>query len=111
MKLVLSALIGSGCVWFLPRVVPGIKVRDFKVSIKLILAIGILNLLIWGILGFVLKIFNVLTLGLLGLVLNGIILDLASDLVDGVEVDSHLSALKGSIVLTIAWSIFNFVLL
>ena len=111
MRFLLSAAIGGLAVMLLPRIIPGIKVENYKSGLKLVVAMAIINLLMKILFGWLLLPFQILTLGLGYLIVNAIVLDVASDIVGGITIDSFKSAFMGSLVLSITWTILGWIIL
>ncbi len=107
----MSNAIGAVAVLALPWIVKGIHVKDMRSSAKLVIAMFLIRGVLDLVLGFLLGITFFLTLGLAYIVFNAIVLDFGADLVEGVSVDSFKDALVGSVVLSILWTILNFVLI
>lgn len=106
---VVSLLLGSVAVLALPRLIPGIKIRDYGSALRLVIAMALIGTFVNLVLGFftlgLWRVFQVLSLGILSLLVNTFALDFASDIVGGVEVDSFSSAFRGGLVVTI-WTYF-----
>lgn len=98
---VLNWFLGALALWLVARIIPGIEVRDFGAALLATIVIAIVNTLIGPILKFFGLPFIILTLGLFLLVINAILLKLASLVTPGFRVRGFLSAVFGSIVLTI----------
>ena len=78
----------------------GLVIARLGTAILAIALIGLLNALLWPILSRILLPFAVLTGGLLFLVLNGVIIWLASEFINGFEVDSIWTATIASLGIT-----------
>ncbi len=106
---VVSLFLGSVAVLALPKLVPGIKIRDYSSALRLVIAMTVIGTFVNLVLGFftlgLWRVFQVLSLGVLSLLVNTFALDFASDIVVGVEVDSFASAFRGGLVVTI-WTYF-----
>jgi putative membrane protein len=85
----------------LTAVLNGLRVDSLGAALAAAAAIGLLNALLWPLLTYVLLPFAVLTLGLLTLVLNGAVIWLAGQFVDGFHVDSLWTAIVASLGLTL----------
>jgi len=81
--------------------IPGISVTGFMSALIVALVIGIINLFIKPIVTLVTLPINLITLGLFGLVINALLFWLAGIVVPGFEVNGFLSALLGSLVLSV----------
>lgn len=78
----------------------GISVPDLRTALVAAAVIGLLNALLWPLLSYLILPFAVLTLGLASLALNGVIIMLASWLVEGFTVDNLWWAMGAAIGLT-----------
>lgn len=111
---VVSLLLGSVAVLALPRLVPGIRIRDYGSALRLVIAMTLIGTFVNLVLGFftlgLWRVFQALSLGVLSLLVNTFALDFASDIVGGVEVDSFSSAFRGGLVVTI-WTYFLWILI
>jgi putative membrane protein len=79
----------------------GLWVDDLVVAFIAAAVIGLLNALLWPLLSYILLPFAVLTLGLLTLVLNGAVIWLAGQIVDGFYVDNLGTAILAALGLTL----------
>jgi putative membrane protein len=86
---------------FTAYLVKGFKVKSFLAALIAAIAIGFANAVIWPILMFLTLPINVLTLGLFTFVVNGAVLKICAAFLPGFEIDSWLSAIFGSIVLSL----------
>jgi uncharacterized membrane protein YvlD (DUF360 family) len=84
----------------LPLLLSGMRVDTVETALVAAAVIGLLNALLWPLLSYVLLPFAVLTLGLLALVLNGAIIWLAGQFVDGFHVDNLWTAMLAALGLT-----------
>jgi uncharacterized membrane protein YvlD (DUF360 family) len=112
---ILRAIIRTVVVWgfalagllLMAWLLPGVSVDSLGTAIVAVLAIALLNGLLWPLLSYVLLPFAVLTLGLLSLVVNGAFILLASALVDGFEVKNLGSAILLALGLTAITTILS----
>ena len=88
-------------VMFAGWIVPGVIIEDFKTAMIAAIAIAVINLVIRPVIMFFALPFNVLTLGLFTLVINALLFMFVAYVVPGVEVDGFMSALLGSLVISI----------
>ena len=86
---------------FTAWVIPGIEVSSFFFFIFACVIIALINTFVKPVLQLVTLPINFLTVGLFSFVLNALLLMLAGWITPGLEVDGFLSALLGSIVLSI----------
>jgi len=83
------------------NILPGIQVEDFGSALIAALVIGFASATLGVILKIVLLPFIFLTLGIVYFLINGMMLKLASELVPGFRVNGCVTAVLGSILLTI----------
>ncbi|MBK8985918.1 MAG: phage holin family protein [Chloroflexi bacterium] len=93
-------LIEAVALLLLNLLMTGLQVDTVAAAFVAVAAIGLLNALLWPLLSYLILPFAVLTLGLAALALNGVIILLAADLVDGFAVDSLGSAVLAALGLT-----------
>ena len=86
---------------FIAWLVPGISVDNFTTAMLACVVIGLINAFIRPVVEFVSLPVNFLTLGLFSFVINALLLMLAGYVTPGFQVDGFLSALLGSIVLSL----------
>ncbi len=84
------------------NILPGIQVDGFGAALIAALVIGVVSATVGLVLKIILFPFAILSLGLIYLVVNGLMLMLASALVPGFRVRGFLTAIIGSILLSIA---------
>jgi len=88
-------------------VIPGVTVRSFFSALWVALFLGIINMLLKPLLILITLPINILTLGLFTFVINGIIILLASSIVNGFQVSGFWIAVLFSIVLSIINYLMN----
>ncbi len=87
--------------------IPGIEVTGIYIAIITALILGVLNLIVRPIL-FVLTLpITLLTLGLFTFVINALLFMFAASFIDGFSVDGFISALLGSLVVSVLSAIGN----
>ena len=79
----------------------GLRVDRIGTALLAIVMIGLINAMLWPILSYVLLPFVVLTMGILSLVLNGIVIWLAGQFVNGFHVENLWTAMLTSLGLTV----------
>ena len=84
------------------NILPGIQVDGFGAALMAALVIGVVSATVGLLLKIILFPFAILSLGLIYLVVNGLMLMLASALVPGFRVRGFLTAIIGSILLSVA---------
>lgn len=95
-------LVTSFVLVFIAWVVPGIEVENFSSAMIACVVIALINAFIKPVLQFISLPVSVLTLGLFSLVINALLFMLAGYITPGVEVNGFLSALIGSVILSLA---------
>jgi putative membrane protein len=105
MKLLVRILITSGLVLLIANFMSGVHVASFTTALIVAVVLGLLNIFIKPILVILTLPVTILTLGLFLFVINAIIIMLCSNIVGGFSVDSFLTALLFSIILSILQSI------
>jgi putative membrane protein len=86
--------------------IPSVVVDSFLAALSVAVVLGLLNTFLKPLLLLLTLPLNVLTLGLFTLVINTVVVLIASKIVSGFSVDSFLSALLFSLIL----SLVNFIL-
>ena len=86
---------------FTAWIIPGIEVSSFLSAMLACIIIALINTFIKPVLELITLPINFLTVGLFSFVLNALLLMLAGWITPGLEVDGFLSALLGSIVLSL----------
>ena len=96
-NLLLSAVLLCVIAW----IFPGIEIKSFVTALIAALVLGLINAVIKPVISALALPLTVITLGLFSLVINALMLMLASFLVPGFEINSFLTALFASIVLSL----------
>ncbi len=86
---------------FTAWLIPGITVANFWTAMLACIVIALINTFVKPLLEFISLPINILTIGLFTLVINALLLMLAGWITPGLTVDGFLSALLGSIVLSL----------
>ena len=89
------------------QVLPGIRVDGFVPALIAAAVIGLVSAVLGVVLKIILLPFIILTLGIVYFLINGLMLKLASEMVPGFRVDGWLTAVVGSILLTIVDYVLN----
>lgn len=105
MKLLFRIIITALLVILIPKIISGIYVADFKTAVIVAVVLGLLNIFIKPILVILTLPFTIVTLGLFLLVINAVIILLCDNIVEGFRVNSFLTALIFSLVLSLLQSI------
>ncbi len=86
---------------FTSWVVPGIEVSSFLNAMFVVVIIALINTFVKPVLQIITLPVNILTLGLFTLVINALLFMLAGYITPGFEVEGFLSALIGSVILSL----------
>lgn len=86
---------------FTAWLIPGIEVNNFLSAMFACVIIALINTFVKPVLELIALPINFITVGLFSLVINALLLMLAGWITPGLEVDGFLSALLGSIVLSL----------
>jgi putative membrane protein len=89
---------------------PGVRVDGFTTALIVAIVLGLLNIFIKPILVILTLPVTILTLGLFLLIINALMILLCTKIVGGFSVDTFLTALFFSIILSILQSIMNGIL-
>lgn len=108
---VLRWIVSGLAVLLTSKIVPGFEIRDFFAACVAVVAIGLANAIVWPILFIFTLPINILTIGLFTFVINGAVLKLCAAIVPGFEITSWLSAIVGSIVLSLVGMALHYVFL
>jgi putative membrane protein len=107
--MILRLLVTAILVLAIAHFLPGVAVAGFGTSLIVAIVLGLLNLFVKPILVLLTLPVTILTLGLFLLVINALVILLCSEIVGGFKVDSFLTALFFSIILSVCQSIlFSF---
>lgn len=105
MKLLLRLLVTAALVLLLSNLLTGVHVANFGTAVIVAVVLGLLNVFIKPILVLFTLPVTIVTLGLFLLVINAIIIILCTYIVGGFAVDSFLTALIFSVILSVLQSI------
>lgn len=100
-KMFLKWIVFALLIVFVAWIVPGITVSNFISALVACIIIALINTFIRPLVEFVSLPVNFLTLGLFSLVINALLLMLAGAITPGFEVKGFLSALFGSVLLSL----------
>ncbi|WP_224488791.1 phage holin family protein [Robertkochia flava] len=107
MKYIFNLLLSALAVFILENILPGVSVDSFGTAIWVAFALSLLNLFVKPLLILLTLPVTILTLGLFLLVINALIIQMASSLVDGFSVSSFWWALIFSLLFSILQSILQ----
>ena len=100
-------LVSALALWIVARIIPGMELRDFGSALVATIVIALVDWTVGPVLRFLAWPLTFLTLGLFLLAINAVLLKLASLFTPGFKVHGFLSALVGSLVLTILTGILR----
>ena len=107
LHILVSWFVSALALWIVAQIIPGIELRGFRAALVATVVIALVNGTIGVILKFLAFPLTLVTLGLFLLLINAFLLKLASVFTPGFSVRGFLSALLGSVVLTILTSIMR----
>jgi len=110
MNLLIKILVTSALVFLIANFMPGVRVAGFTTALIVAIVLGLLNIFIKPILVILTLPVTILTLGLFLLIINALMILLCTKIVDGFSVDTFLTALFFSIILSLLQSIMNGIL-
>ncbi|MBC7749922.1 putative membrane protein [Flavobacterium sp. CG_9.1] len=110
MNLLIKILVTSALVLLIANFMPGVRVDGFTTALIVAIVLGLLNIFIKPILVILTLPVTILTLGLFLLIINALMILLCTKIVGGFSVDTFLTALFFSIILSILQSIMNGIL-
>ena len=96
-------------VLFTAWIVPGIEVDGYITAFIAAITIALINISLKPALKLITLPINIMSLGLFSLVINSLLLMFVSYLVSGFEVDGFISALLGSIIMSVLSIALNFI--
>jgi putative membrane protein len=99
--IIVSWFLSALALWLVSRIVAGMELRGFGDALIATVVIAVVNFFIGPILRFFSFPLTILTLGLFLIVINALLLKLASMLSPGFRIRGFLSAVIGSILLSI----------
>lgn len=101
LHIIVSWLLSALALWLVAQIVPGIELRGFGDALIATIVIAVVNAIVGPVVRFVSFPLVILTLGIFLLVVNALLLKLASMLSPGFRIRGFLSAMIGSVVLTV----------
>lgn len=107
---ILYWIVAAVAILLTSRVVRGFQVDGFFAGLLAAAGVGVANYLLWPLLIFLTLPINLLTLGLFTFVVNGAILKIAAAFLPGFRIEGWLSAIFGSIVLSVLSALLHYVL-
>ena len=107
MKFLVDLLIRALILLLTAYLVPGFKIDSYTTAVIVALVLAILNILIKPLLILFTLPATILSLGLFLFVINAVLLILASKLIDGFKIESFMTAIIASLVITVISSVVN----
>ncbi|MBK5275121.1 MAG: phage holin family protein [Desulfuromonadales bacterium] len=105
-RLILKWVLNSFALFFVMKLIPGIRIDNFSDLLVATLVLGLLNAFLRPLVILLTLPVTVLTLGLFTLVINGVMFYLAAHLVPGF----HVTGFGAAFLAALLFSIFSFVL-
>ncbi|OWY20813.1 phage holin family protein [Sphingobacteriales bacterium UPWRP_1] len=106
-QFVISLLVNGLVVYVLAKLLPGVHVNGFISAVLFGLVLGVVNYFVKPILSMLTLPITILTFGLFLLILNGLMVMLASWLLDGFHVDGLVWAMLFGILLSMVNTMFG----
>ena len=106
-KLIANWFLNALALYVVAYIVPGVHLDNFQAALIASIVIGFLNAIVKPILLLLTLPVTILTLGLFVFVINALMLLLAGSITPGFRVDGLVTAMIGSILLTVVTMIFN----
>ena len=110
MNLLIKILVTAALVLLIANFMPGVNVAGFGTALIVAIVLGLLNIFIKPILVILTLPVTIVTLGLFLLVINALMILLCTKIVGGFSVDTFLTALIFSVILSLLQSILNAIL-
>ena len=107
MILIIRWLLFAISLLFIAWLIPGITIESFNAALYASFIIGLVNVFIRPLFVVITIPITIITLGLFIFIINAILFGLVAYIVPGFEVDGFLSALLGSILLSIISTFIN----
>jgi putative membrane protein len=104
---ILHWILSAVALLIVAHILPGIQVASFGAALIAALVIGLVSATVGLLLKIILLPFIVLSLGIVYFIINGLMLELASAFVPGFRVSGILTAILGSILLTLVDYVLN----
>lgn len=105
MKIIIRVLITAFLVMIISYLIKGVVVDEFTTALTVAIVLGLLNVFVKPVLVLFTLPITIFTLGLFYLVINAIIILVCDRLIEGFNVNSFLTAMLFSIVLSLSQSI------
>ncbi len=109
-NLLLKWALSAAALFVVAYFVPGVSVSGVTAALVAAAAIGLINATLGAAIKFFAFPLRVLTLGLFSLVINALMLMLAAAIVPGFRVDGFITAVIGSVVLSLVNMVFGWFL-
>ena len=107
---ILHWLVSGLAVLLTSKIVPGFEISGFIAACLAALLIGLANAVLWPVLFFLTLPITLITLGLFTFVVNGAVLKICAALLPGFRISSWLSAIVGSVILSLVSLVLHYFL-
>lgn len=110
MSFLIKVLVTALAVYIAALILPGVELKaDAKTIVLVALVLALLNAIVKPILVILTIPVTILTLGLFLLIINALMVKWTAELVDGFKVNSWLTALLFSIIVSVVSSVLHFI--
>ncbi len=106
-KVIANWILDAVALYVVAYLVPGIHLESFGAALVAIIIIGLLNAIVKPILVLLTLPVTILTLGLFVFIINALMLFVAGSITPGFRVDGFMTAIVGSLLLTVVTMIFH----
>jgi putative membrane protein len=106
-QLIVKWVINGLALFIVSKILPGFQIENFSTALVAVVIIGLVNVFIKPVLLLLTLPINILSLGLFTFVINALLLLLAAAVTPGFKIDGLLTALLGSILLTIISTVLH----
>lgn len=106
-KIIANWFLNALALYVVASIIPGVKIDSFTAALIASVVIGFLNAVVKPILLLLTLPVTIVTLGLFVFVVNALLLLVAGSITPGFHVDGFMTAIIGSILLTVVTMIFN----
>lgn len=107
LKLVMRWVVSALALYIVSKILPGMHLTGFGSALIAVLIIGLVNALIKPILFLLTLPVTIITFGLFSFILNALMLMLASAITPGFKIDGFVTALLGSILISVITTILH----
>lgn len=110
MKFIINTLISAVSIIVTSYIISGIQVANFTTAVIAALVLGVINFFIRPLMILITLPVNIMTLGLFTFIINALMLGLTAAVVDGFTITGPLSAIIGSLLISVVSTVLSVVL-